>query len=73
MKGRERNALANVITQMTSVMALDGVTSFSRLKDVTNICKRRRLSPTIGGMAESWKKLNASNAFFVVYCVLVSK
>ena len=34
---------------MTSIMALEGVTSFLRLKDATNTCKRMRHSPTIGG------------------------
>ena len=32
-----------------SFMALDGVTSFLRLKDVTNTCKRMRRGPRIGG------------------------
>ena len=35
--------------KMTSFMALDGVTSFLRLKDVTNECKRMRRSLSIGG------------------------
>ena len=34
---------------MTSFMALDGVTSFLRLKDVTITCKRMRRSLSIGG------------------------
>ena len=34
---------------MTSCMALDGVTSFFRLKDVTNTCKRMRRGLSIGG------------------------
>ena len=34
---------------MTSSMALDGVTSFLRVKDVTITCKRMRHRPTIGG------------------------
>ena len=58
---------------MTSVMALDGVTSFLRLKDVTNTCKRRRHSPTIGEISSvQWLKLDEAEAFkcvFVVYCV----
>ena len=43
--------LADVICycKMKSVMRLDGVTSFLRLKDVTNISKHVRHSPTIGG------------------------
>ena len=53
---------------MTSFMALYGVTSFYRLKDVTITCKRMRRSLRIGGsslsaMAESWKKLKTSNVF----------
>ena len=35
--------------KITSFMALDGVTSFLRLKDVTITCKRMRRSPNIGG------------------------
>ena len=34
---------------MTSFMALDGVTSFLRLKDVINACKRMRRGLSIGG------------------------
>ena len=52
---------------MMSVMAMDGVTSFLSLKDVTNTCKRMRNSPTIAGflpcMAETWKKPKTSNVF----------
>ena len=35
--------------KMTSLMALDGVTSFLRLKDVTNTCKRMQRGLSIGG------------------------
>ena len=35
--------------KMTSCMVLDGVTSFFRLKDVTNTCKRMRRGLCIGG------------------------
>ena len=35
--------------KMTSLMALDGVTSFLRLKDVTNTCKRMQRGLGIGG------------------------
>ena len=35
--------------KVMSVMALDSVTSFSCLKEVTNTSKRMRHSPTIGG------------------------
>ena len=34
-------------------MALDGVTSFLRLKDVTNTCKRMRRGLSIGGSSLS--------------------
>ena len=34
---------------MSSFKALDGVTSFLRLKDVTNTCKRMRRGLSIGG------------------------
>ena len=46
---------------MTSFMALDGVTSFLHLKDVTITCKRMREFFSV--MAESWKKLKTSNVF----------
>ena len=57
---------------MTSVMALDGVTSFSRLKDVINTCERMRHSQTIGGNLQyNGGKLEEAEDFkcvFVVYC-----
>ena len=37
-------------------MALDGVTSFLRLKDVTNTCKRMRRSLSIGGSSSVQKR-----------------
>ena len=62
---------------MTSFMALDGVTSFLRLKDVTITCKRMRRSLNIGGSSSVlWGKLEEAEDFecvFVVYCVLESK
>ena len=56
---------------MTSFRALDGVTSFLCLKDVTNTCKRLQRGLSIvkywreffRAKAESWKKLNTSNLF----------
>ena len=53
---------------MTSFMALDGVTSFLHLKDVTITwkCMRRSLGiwrEFFSAMAESWKKLKTSNVF----------
>ena len=52
--------MADVICycKMTSVLGLDGVASFLRLKDVTNICRCMRYSQTLVGflsaMAESF-------------------
>ena len=62
---------------MTSFMALDGVTSFLRLKDVTNTCKRMRRGLTIGGSSSVQRlKLEEAEDFkfvFAVYCALKSK
>ena len=62
--------LADVICywKMTSFMALDGVTSFLRLKDDTNTRKRTATlskfwQEFFSAMAESWKKLKTSNVF----------
>ena len=59
---------------MTSFMALDGVTSFLRLKNVTITCKRMRRSLNIGGSFRcNGGKLEEAEDFecvFVVYCVL---
>ena len=42
-------------------MALDGVTSFGRWKDVKNACKRLRNSPTFGGISSvQWRKVGGS-------------
>ena len=53
---------------MTSFMALDGVTSFLLLKDITNTYKRMRRGLSIGGSfsvqkPKVGKKLNTSNLF----------
>ena len=49
-KSRGMYVLADVVYwKMTSFMTLDGVTSFSRFKDLTNTCKRMRHSLSIGG------------------------
>ena len=46
---------------MTSFTALDGVTSFLRLKDVTITCKRMRRSLNIGGSSSvQWRKVGRS-------------
>ena len=62
---------------MTSFMALDGVTSFLSLRDVTITCKRMRRSLSIGGSSSvQWRKVEEAEDFecvSVVYCVLESK
>ena len=62
---------------MTSFMALDGVTSLLRLKDVTNTCKRMRRGLSIGGSSSvQRRKLEEAEDFkfvFAVYCALKSK
>ena len=55
--------LADVICywKMTSFMALDGVTSFLRLKDVTNTCKHMRRSLSMcGSSSVQWRKVGRS-------------
>ena len=55
---------------------LDSVTSFLRLKDVTNTCKHMRRSLNIGGSSSvQWRKLEEAEDFkcvYVFYCVLES-
>ena len=47
--------------KMTSVMALDGVTSFLRWKDVTHTCKYMWHNPNIGGISSvQWRKVGRS-------------
>ena len=63
---------------MTSFMALDGVTSFLRLKDVTNTCKRMRsgLKVLAGVLQCKGGKLEEAVDFkfvFVVYGAIKSK
>ena len=63
---------------MTSFMSLDGVTSFLRLKDITNTCKRMRrgLSIWAGVLQCKGGKLEDAEDFkfvFVVYCAIKSK
>ena len=42
--------------KITSFMALDGVASFLRFKDVTNTCKRMRRGLSIGGSSSvQWR------------------
>ena len=53
--------------KMTSFMALDGETSFLRLKDVTNTCLQTYATWSkywrefFSAKAEIWKKLKTSN------------
>ena len=74
-----KRALADDIYNwnMTSVMALHSVTSFLRLKDITNTCKCMQHSPTFGGNSSTkGGKLEEAEDFkwvFIVYCVLESK
>ena len=62
---------------MTSFVALDGVTSFLRLKDIINTCKRMRRGLSIGGSSSvHGGKLEEAEDFkfvFVVYCAIKSK
>ena len=59
---------------MTLFMALEGVTSFLRLKDVINTCKRMRRGLSIGGsssvhrrkVGRSWSS-NLFSSFIVQY------
>ena len=62
LKARGNRALADVNSycKMTSVVALDGVTSFLSLKDVTQSNYWRDF---FSAMAENWKKLKTSNLF----------
>ena len=69
---RGRRALADVICycRMTSDVALDCVTSFLCLKDVTYLCKHMRHSSTIGGNSYvQWRKVEVEDfkCVFVVY------
>ena len=57
---------------MTSFMALDGVTSFLRLKDVTITCKRMRRSLSIGGSCSvQWRKVGRSWRLRMCFCRLL--
>ena len=62
--------------KIMSVMALDGVMSFLRLKDVTNTSKRMQHSPTTcGNSSVQWRMFEEADSIyvFVVCCVLKSK
>ena len=62
---------------MTSVMAIDGLTSFLHLKAVTDTSKRMRHSQTIGGNSSNsggnFEEAEDFKCVFVLYCVLESK
>ena len=55
---------------MMSVIALDGVTSFLRLKNITNTCKHMGHSPTIGGNFSVLEEAEDFKCIIVIYCVL---
>ena len=72
---RGKSTLADIIfnCKMTSVMVLDSVMSFLRLKDVINTSKHMQHSQTIGWNSsvqwrKSWMKLKTLKCVFVVYC-----
>ena len=51
--------------KMTTVMALDSVTSFLRWKDVTYTCKYMRHNPTIGGISSvQWRNVGRLPMYF---------
>ena len=63
LKAQGKHVLAEVICycKMTSVVALDSVTSLLSWKDVTNTCKPMRHSPTIGGISSvQWRQVGRS-------------
>ena len=58
---------------MTSFVALDSVTSFLRLKDVTITCKRMRRSLSIGGSSSlQWRKVGRSWRLLMCFRRLLS-
>ena len=73
--------LADVICywKMASFMTLDGVTSFLRLRDVTNTCKRMRRSLSFGGSSSvqwvQWRNdgrsLRFQMCFRRLFCVRI--
>ena len=63
LKARGKRALADVncYCKMTSIIVLDGITSFLRLKDVINTCTRMQYSSTIGEISSvQWQKVGRS-------------
>ena len=58
--------------KMTSFMALDSVTSFLRLKDVTITSERMRRSPSIGGSSSvQWRKVGRKWRLQMCFCRLL--
>ena len=62
--------LADIIyyCKLTSIVGVDGVTSFLLLKDITNSCKHMEIKSNywqefFSAIAESWKMLKTSNVF----------
>ena len=63
LKACGKRVLADIscYCKMTSVLALDCVVSFLRLKHTTYSCKHMRHSPTIGGISSvHWWKVGRS-------------
>ena len=58
---------------MTPFMALDGVTSFLRLKDVTNTCKCMRRGLVLQSKGGKLEEAEDFKFVFVVYCAIKSK
>ena len=62
LKARGNSVLADFIyyCKMTSFMALDGIMSFLRLKEVTNTCTHMLHNLTIGGNSSvQWRKVES--------------
>ena len=56
---------------MTLFMALDGVMSFLRLKDIINTCKRMRRGLSIGGSSSVHRRKVAEEAVDFKFVVIV--
>ena len=58
-------------------MTLDGVTSFSHIKNVRNTCIACSTVKIVGGISlcngGKLEESEGSNCFFIVFCVLESK
>ena len=59
--GKPAQADVNCYCKMMSFLMLYSVTSFLRLKDITNTCKCMQQSPTIGRISSvQWRKVGRS-------------